>query len=59
MPWLRVVPIDDDLFAALGRPALIPSLYVYDRRGALVATFDRRDRTPPTADELDALLAKL
>jgi hypothetical protein len=58
-PWLRVVPIDDQLFDALGRPPLIPTMFVYDHSGALVATFDRRTRKPPTRDELITLLAKL
>jgi thiol-disulfide isomerase/thioredoxin len=58
-PWLRIVPIGDDLFDAFGRPPLIPTIYVYDRAGVLVQTFDRRQRTPPTHDELVALLARL
>ena len=58
-PWLRVVPIDDATYTALGRPALIPSLYVFDRTGALVESYDRRTRKPPSRDELAALLAKL
>jgi thiol-disulfide isomerase/thioredoxin len=56
VPWLRVVPIDEPLFRALDRPPLIPTIWVYDTRGALVATFDRRDREPPTYDELAALV---
>lgn len=58
-PWLRVVPADDALFTALGRPPKVPTLYVFDRRGALVETFDRRTRAMPTADELDRLLRQL
>lgn len=57
--WLRVVPIDDDVFAELGRPPQIPTMFVYDRHGTLVATFDRRARTPPSRAELETLLAKL
>lgn len=57
--WLRVVPIEEDVFAALGRPPLIPTMFVYDRHGALVETFDRRVRKPPSKSELEALLAKL
>jgi thiol-disulfide isomerase/thioredoxin len=59
LPWLRVVPIGEDVFGALGRPPTIPFMIVYDRGGAAVATFDRRDRTPPGKGELDALLARL
>jgi thiol-disulfide isomerase/thioredoxin len=58
-PWLRVVPCEDALFASLGSPPKIPTLYIYDVRGALVATFDRRDRPAPSADELEALLRRL
>lgn len=58
-PWLRVVPIDDALFAALGRPPKVPTLFVYDARGTLVARYDRRERRMPDAAELDALLANI
>jgi thiol-disulfide isomerase/thioredoxin len=58
-PWLIVVPVDDPLWAALGRPPKIPTLYVYDRAGALVRVYDRRVDPLPTAGELDALLARL
>ena len=57
-PWLRIVPIDDAVFAALGAPPVIPTIYVYDSRGALVRVFDRRVHTPDRA-ELDALLSSL
>lgn len=59
VPWLRVIPVDDELFGRLGAPPLIPTIYVYDRAGGLVATFDRRERAPPEQDELDAMLARL
>jgi thiol-disulfide isomerase/thioredoxin len=58
-PWLRVVPADGTLFAALGRPPYVPTIYVYDRTGALVSVFDRRERGVPDAAELGALLARL
>jgi thiol-disulfide isomerase/thioredoxin len=58
-PWLRVVPADDLMYAALGYPAKIPTIYIYDRAGALVATFDRKQRAMPTSDELAAILARL
>jgi thiol-disulfide isomerase/thioredoxin len=58
-PWLRVVPADDALFAALGRPPRIPTMFVYDGAGALVQTFDRSERPPPAKAELAALLARL
>lgn len=55
-PWLRVVPIGDDVFAALGSPPAIPTLYVFNSRGTLVHVFDRRAHTPERA-ELEALLS--
>lgn len=58
-PWLRVVPCDDALFTQLGSPPRIPTLFVYDATGALVETFDRRERPEPTADELEPLVRRL
>jgi thiol-disulfide isomerase/thioredoxin len=58
-PWLRIVPIDDAMFDALGRPPLIPAIYVFDRSGKLVQTYDRRERAPPDRGELAALLQRL
>ena len=55
-PWLRVIPADEHLFALLGRPPKIPTLYVYDGTGALVAIYDRRERAMPDERELRALL---
>lgn len=58
-PWLIVVPADDALFAALGRPPKVPTIYVYDRAGRLVEVYDRRTRAMPTAADLDALLDRI
>jgi thiol-disulfide isomerase/thioredoxin len=58
-PWLRVIPADETLFASLGRPPLIPTVFVFDRDGSLVARFDRRERKPPDPAELDALLVRI
>ncbi|MEO8706304.1 MAG: TlpA disulfide reductase family protein [Kofleriaceae bacterium] len=58
-PWLRVVPADDQLYAVLDRPEKIPTMYVYDRRGALVARYDRRERAMPDATELREVLRRL
>jgi thiol-disulfide isomerase/thioredoxin len=58
-PWLRVVPADDPLFDLLGRPRLIPTLYVYNRTGELVATYSRTDRAMPDGDELRELLRRI
>jgi thiol-disulfide isomerase/thioredoxin len=56
LSWLRVVPADEQLYDALGRPALIPTVLVFDGHGALVARFDRRERPPPSAGELEQVL---
>ena len=58
-PWLRVVPIDDALFAALGSPPQIPTIFVFDREGALVASYSRKLRPPPDRAELAAIIDKL
>jgi thiol-disulfide isomerase/thioredoxin len=58
-PLLRVVPAGDDLFDALGRPAKVPTLYVYDAAGALIEVYDRRVRTSPDRAELSAVLERL
>lgn len=59
VPWLRIVPADDTLFDAVGSPSKIPTVIVYDGHGTLAARYDRHERTPPTAAELDALLRRL
>jgi len=58
-PWLRVVPVDDPLFDALGHPPKVPTLFVFDAHGQLAARFDRGERAPPDAAELDALLRRI
>ncbi len=58
VPWLRVVQAGDALFAALGSPPKVPTILVFDARGALVATFDRLARKPPSSAELDALVGR-
>jgi thiol-disulfide isomerase/thioredoxin len=57
--WLRVVPADDQLFELLGRPPMVPTIYVYNRAGELVASYNRRERAMPDAAELDALVARI
>ncbi len=58
-PWLRIVPADDALFAAFGSPPKVPTIFVYNSKGVLVATFDRREREAPREQELDDLLRSL
>jgi thiol-disulfide isomerase/thioredoxin len=55
-PWLRVVPADDALFAALGAPPKVPTVYVFADDGHLIEVFDRRARPAPTNPELEAAL---
>jgi thiol-disulfide isomerase/thioredoxin len=55
VPWLRIVPAEEALYTAVGRPAKIPSVLVFRGR-QLVARFDRERRAAPTHAELDALL---
>jgi thiol-disulfide isomerase/thioredoxin len=59
VPWLRVAPIDEPIFQALGKPPFVPAVWVYNARGELVEFYDRRVRPPPTRDELEALLVRL
>ncbi len=58
-PWLRVVPIGEDIFRAFGRPPKVPTMFVFDGEGALVHTYDRRTREMPDAAELSALFTRL
>ena len=58
-PWLRVVPADEALFAALGRPRFVPTLYIFDGQGALVVRYDRGKDPLPSAAALGAVLARL
>ncbi len=58
-PWLTVIPADEPLFALLGRPPKVPTMFIYDRAGTLVETYDRRDRALPDAGELAAILRRL
>ena len=58
-PWLVVVPADDTLFTAIGRPPKVPTMFVYDGAGQLVTTFDRRQRPPASEAELEAALAAI
>jgi len=57
--WMRIVPADDALFAAFGSPPKVPTIFVFDSRGTLVATFDRRERSAPREQELDDLLRSI
>jgi hypothetical protein len=57
-PWLRVVPADEAVWSSLGRPSRVPTLYVFDRTGALVRAFDRTTDPIPTLDELERALPR-
>ena len=56
VPWLRVVPADEALFTAVGRPAKIPSVLVFDHDGQVLAQYQRAVRGAPGQTELDDLL---
>jgi thiol-disulfide isomerase/thioredoxin len=58
-PWLRVVPADERVWASLGRPPKVPTVYVFDRAGVLVRAFDRRAEPPPSLDALEAAVPGL
>lgn len=58
-PWLRVLPADEVLFAALGRPRFVPTLYIFDARGALVVRYDRGAEPLPSAAALGVVLTRL
>jgi thiol-disulfide isomerase/thioredoxin len=60
-PWLQeVVHADKQMLRDFGGIPKIPSLFVYDRRGQLVAEFRRNKRRLPSPDELEqSLLAAL
>ena len=51
-----VVPADEAVWTSLGRPPKVPTLYVFDRDGGLVRTFDRQVEAPPTVDALLGVL---
>ena len=57
-PWLQVVRADADLFAALGRPTKIPSMFLFDGSGAVVETYLRVRRRPPDKAELAAAIER-
>lgn len=55
--WLRVIPADEALWSALGRPPKVPTLYVFAADGTLVRSYDRRVDALPTLADLEAALA--
>ncbi len=57
-PWLQVVRADEALFAALGRPSKIPTVYLFDGQGKLVEAYLRSQRDPPGKAELEADVAR-
>ncbi len=57
-PWLRVVPADEAMWSSLGRPARVPTIYLFDHTGALVRTFDRTTDPIPTLAELERALPR-
>lgn len=58
-PGLRVVRADTGLWTALGRPTHIPTLYLFDGAGRLVAAYLPPHQRTPTMDELRAQVTQL
>ena len=58
-PWLtEVVTANEAMRATFGKVPRIPSLFLYNNKGEVVAEF-RRDKGPPaTEDELDQAIAR-
>jgi thiol-disulfide isomerase/thioredoxin len=58
-PWLtQIVHADSQLLASFGKVPKIPTLFVYDEAGKVVAEFRRNKRPPPSHEELDAAIAR-
>jgi thiol-disulfide isomerase/thioredoxin len=56
-PWLtQIVHADSALLRGFGNVPNIPTLFVYDKSGAVVAEFRRNKRSPPTHAELEAAI---
>jgi len=58
-PWMQVVIATDALMDALGKPKKVPTLFVFDSAGQLVASYLRARRAPPTKAELLDVLTQL
>ena len=57
-PWMKTIVFGDSaLLRDFGRVPNIPTLFVYDDKGGVVAEFRRNKREPPTHDELEAAIA--
>lgn len=58
-PWLtQIVHADPNLLASFGKVPKIPTLFIYDEQGVVVAEFRRDKRPPPSHQELDAAIAR-
>lgn len=58
-PWLtEIVTADEDMRATFGTIPRIPSLFLYDKRGAVVAEFRRDKGPPPTQQELEEAISR-
>jgi thiol-disulfide isomerase/thioredoxin len=58
-PFMTVVPAGEDLFYALGSPPRVPTMFIYDAQGQLIASYDPKVRPSPGYGELRALLDDL
>jgi thiol-disulfide isomerase/thioredoxin len=56
-PWMtEIVHADDEMLAHFGHVPRIPTLFVYDAQGLVVAEFRRDKRPPPSLAELEAAI---
>jgi thiol-disulfide isomerase/thioredoxin len=57
-PWMtQIVHADSALLRGFGNVPNIPTLFVYDDKGGVVAEFRRNRRAPPSHQELEAAIA--
>ena len=58
-PWLtEIVSADEDMRATFGKVPKIPSLFLYNKHGAVVAEFRRDKGPPPTEQELEEAIVR-
>lgn len=58
-PWLtQIVHADAAMLTSFGKVPKIPTLFVYDEAGTVVAEFRRDKRPPPSHEELETAIAR-
>ena len=56
-PWLPIYELPEAMYQLAGQPRKIPTLWVFNADGSLLATFDRATREAPDLAELESLVA--